>query len=258
MGLEGLDEDLTVEALAVDMPGRPVRSYPALLSTEADALAWARSGAPDGAVVTAGYQASPRGRAGLPWEVRQGSGLAFSLVLRPELGAEREGWVYTVATSGLADALGEGVTIAWPDEVRRGGTRAGAVGAWVELGAEGVQWAVVNVLVPGVAPPRGATLARVVAAIEGCLRAPAEMVLADYRARCETLGRPVRARLIPLGPSGPQVEGRAVDALADGALVIETARGARVAVRPQNLGLLDELEPSSSPTQEAGGGPTPR
>jgi BirA family biotin operon repressor/biotin-[acetyl-CoA-carboxylase] ligase len=251
----GLDEDLTVEALAADMPERPLRSYPAMLSTEADALAWARSGAPGGAVVTAGYQASPRGRAGLPWEVRQGSGLAFSLVLRPELEAEREGWVYTVATSGLADALGESAAIAWPDEVRRGGTRVGAVGAWVELGAEGVDWAVVNVLVPGAAPPRGTTLARVVAAIEGYLRAPAEAVLPDYRARCETLGRLIRARLIPLGPSGPRVEGRAVDVLADGALVIETARGTRVAVRPQNLGLLEELDPSSSPTRGAGGGP---
>jgi BirA family transcriptional regulator, biotin operon repressor / biotin---[acetyl-CoA-carboxylase] ligase len=254
----GLDEDLVAEALAADLPGRLVRSYPALLSTEADALAWARSGAPEGAVVVAGYQVSARGRAGLPWEVRQGSGLAFSLILRPELPAEREGWVYTVATLGLADTLGEGATIAWPDEVRRAGTRAGAVGAWVELGAEGVRWAVVNLLVPGVAPPRGPMLARVVEAVEARLRAGTDAVLDDYRARCETLGRPVRARLIPLGPSGPRVQGRAVDVLADGAMLIQTARGTRVAVRPQNLGLLDELDPASPPTPEVGGGPAPR
>jgi BirA family transcriptional regulator, biotin operon repressor / biotin---[acetyl-CoA-carboxylase] ligase len=254
----GLDDDLAAEALAADLPGRPVRTYPALLSTEADALAWARSGAPGGAVVVAGYQASPRGRAGLPWEVRQGSGLAFSLVLRPELPAEREGWVYSTATSGLADTLGEGASIAWPDEVHRAGTRAGAVGAWVELDAEDVRWAVVNVLVPGVAPPRGPLLARVVEAIEARLRGPADAVLDDYRARCRTLGRPVRARLIPLGPSGPRVEGRAVDVLANGALLIETAQGTRVAVGPQNLGLLDELDPVSPPTPEVGGGPAPR
>jgi BirA family transcriptional regulator, biotin operon repressor / biotin---[acetyl-CoA-carboxylase] ligase len=254
----GLDADLAAEALGDVMPGRALRSYPALLSTEADALAWARSGAPEGAVVVAGYQASPRGRAGLPWTVRQGSGLAFSLVLRPRLPVEREGWVYTVATSGLADTLGRDVTIAWPDEVRRAGTRVAAVGAWVELDAEGVAWAVLNLLVPGALPPRGPMLARVVEAVEARLRLAAGAVLDDYRARCETLGRPVRARLIPLGPAGPRVEGRAVDALADGALVIETAKGNRVAVRPQNLGLLDELEPPSRPPPAAGGGPAPR
>jgi BirA family biotin operon repressor/biotin-[acetyl-CoA-carboxylase] ligase len=254
----GLDDDLAADALAPDLRGRPVRSYPALLSTEADALAWARAGAPGGAVVVAGYQASPRGRAGLPWKVEQGTGLAFSLILRPELAADREGWVYTLATSGLADALGADASIAWPDEVRRGGRRAGAVGAWVELDAEGVSWAVVNLLVPDAVQPRGRTLARVVEAIERCQRTPAEVLLARYRARCTTLGMAVRARLIPLGPAGPRVEGRAVDTLTDGALVIETAAGRRVAVRPQNLGLLDALGAASPPTPGAGGGPTPR
>jgi BirA family biotin operon repressor/biotin-[acetyl-CoA-carboxylase] ligase len=254
----GLDDDLAADALAADLPGRPLRSYPALLSTEADALVWARAGAPDGAVVVAGYQASPRGRAGLPWQVQQGTGLAFSLILRPEVPADREGWLYTLATSGLADAVGADAKIAWPDEVRQGEQRAGAVGAWVELDAEGVSWAVVNLLVPAAAPPRGPTLARIVEAIERCQRTPTEVVLASYRARCMTLGMAVRARLIPLGPSGPRVEGKAVDALADGALVIETAAGRRVAVRPQNLGLLDALDAASPPTPEAGGDPAPR
>lgn len=55
-----LSTDLSAHALAEALPGRPVRSYPAMLSTEADALAWARAGADDGAVVVAGYQAAPR------------------------------------------------------------------------------------------------------------------------------------------------------------------------------------------------------
>ncbi|HWH34036.1 MAG TPA: hypothetical protein VNT56_01805 [Acidimicrobiales bacterium] len=55
-------DDLSAGVLAAALPDRPLRSYPAPLSTEADALAWARAGAPVGAVVVADYQAAPRGR----------------------------------------------------------------------------------------------------------------------------------------------------------------------------------------------------
>lgn len=235
-----LAADLSPEVLAELLPGRPLRTYPALLSTEADALSWARSGAPDGALVVADYQASPRGRAGWPWQVRPGASLAFSMVLRPRLPPEREGWIYTIATSGLADVLCEGSSIEWPDELRRGDVRAAAVGAQVELGPRGTVWAVLNVLVQEASPPRGPLLARLVEAIEARYRSPAQPVLADYLPRCRTIGRRVNARLIPLGPGGPQVTGRAVRSVADGALIIETARGSRVAVRPQNLGILEE------------------
>jgi BirA family biotin operon repressor/biotin-[acetyl-CoA-carboxylase] ligase len=232
-------EDLRPEAVAAALPGRPVHVYPALLSTGADALAWARAGAPEGAVVVADYQASARGRAGLEWQVRPEQDLAFSLVLRPRLPPEREGWLYTVAVSGVADALGGDAVIEWPDEVRRASARAGAVGVHVELGPEGSEWAVVNVLVAGARPPRTPMLARTIEAIETRYRSPTAPVLADYLRRCETIGRAVRARLIPLGPGGPEVAGTAVSSLADGALVLETKQGNRVAVRPQHLGLLE-------------------
>lgn len=234
--------DLAPERLADVLPGRPLRSYPALLSTEADAMAWARSGVAEGALVAADYQVSPRGRAGLEWTPRAGTSLAFSLVLRPRLSANREGWMYTVAVSGLADALGEGTTIEWPDQVRRDGVAAGAVAVQTELGPQGVRWAVVNVLVLEAAPPRGPLLARVVEGVEARSRSPAADVLGEYVPRCETIGRRVRARLIPMGPAGAQVTGRAVRALADGALLIETAGGRRVAVRPQGLGRLEDAE----------------
>jgi BirA family biotin operon repressor/biotin-[acetyl-CoA-carboxylase] ligase len=216
--------DLSAQALARLLPDRPLRSYPALLSTEADALAWARAGAPEGAVVVADYQASPRGRGGLPWTVRAGAALGFSLVLRPHLARSREGWMYTVASSGVADALGAEATIEWPDAVHVAGGPAGAVGVHVELGPTATAWAVVNALIGEPAAPRGPLLAR---------------VLADYVARCDTLGRTVRARLLPLGPGGAEVAGRAARCLNDGALVIETPAGERIAVTPHSLGLLE-------------------
>lgn len=221
----------------VELPGREVRSYPALLSTEAEALAWARAGAPAGAVVVAGYQASPRGRAGLPWEVRPELDAAFSLVLRPALPVAREGWVYVVASAGVADAAGEGAAVGWPDEVRRGGERAAAVGVQTGLGPEGVEWAVVSVLLVGWRAIRAA-----VEAIEAAAARPSVDVLRDYLPRCETIGRRVRARLIPLGPAGPQVTGTAVGCLPDGSLRIETEEGRVVAVPPQNLALLEPAD----------------
>lgn len=228
--------ELGVE-LALALGARPHRFYPALLSTEADAQAWARAGAAPGSVVTAGYQASPRGRAGLEWDV--GDGLAFSLVLRPQprIPAPREGWLYTVAVSGLADALGDDVTIEWPDEVRRGGVRAGAVAVYAEVGPLGVDWAVVNALVLG--DWDAALLERIVAAVEARLAASSASVLAAYLRRCDTIGRLVNARLIPLGPGGPEARGTAVSSSMDGSLVLETEAGRRLAVPPQNLGVLE-------------------
>jgi BirA family biotin operon repressor/biotin-[acetyl-CoA-carboxylase] ligase len=233
--------DLSHQAVAGTLPDRPVRVYQALLSTAADAQAWARSDAPAGALVVADYQASPRGRAGLEWTVVPGRTLAFSLVLRPRLAATREGWIYTVATSGLADVFGGRATIEWPDEVRLGQRRVAAVGVDVQLGPAGCEWTVVNALVTEPPEPRVAALKRAIEAIEARNAQSSEGVLGDYLPRLETIGKHVRARLIPMGPGGPEVVGRAVGSLMDGSLLLERDDARRVAVRPQNLGLLDQL-----------------
>lgn len=236
-----MSTDLADEILIDVLPGRPIRSYPALLSTESDAMAWARSGAPAGALVVADYQASPRGRAGLPWQVTPGQGLGFSLVLRPELAPEREGWCYLVASVALGDIVGnDGTQLRWPDGVvDLDGEPVADLGVHVQLGPATTEWATVTVLVPGADPPRAPLLASLAEAIEARLDQSPDEVLDVYRQRSATLGTRVCARLIPLGPGGPEVRGEAVDVLSDGALVIRTARGHRVAVRPQNLGLLD-------------------
>jgi BirA family biotin operon repressor/biotin-[acetyl-CoA-carboxylase] ligase len=166
--------------------------------------------------------------------------VAFSIILRPRLAVEREGWVYTVAAMGLASALRDDTAIEWPDEVHRRGELAGAVAVQCGLGPRGVEWAVVSVLVCAADPSRAAALAAVVGAIEAAERRPAAELLDDYRRRCATLGRRVSARMIPLGPAGPYVTGRAVALLKDGALLVETATGRRVPIRPQNLGRLED------------------
>jgi BirA family biotin operon repressor/biotin-[acetyl-CoA-carboxylase] ligase len=239
--------DLAADELAPTLGDRPFRSYPALLSTEPEAMAWARAGAPAGAVVVADYQASARGRGGWPWRVQSGRGLGFSIVLRPELPPEREGWLYVVVSVALADALADAaddVGFDWPDTVTTadGAAVLARLGVFVELGPARTEWAVATVLVEDAAPPRGPLLARLAAAVEARLGEPADAVLAAYTPRCRTVGRSVRARMIPLGPGGPAVVGGAVGVLADGALVLVTPRGNRVAVRPPNLGVLEPAE----------------
>jgi BirA family biotin operon repressor/biotin-[acetyl-CoA-carboxylase] ligase len=227
--------------LARALPRRPIRSYPALLSTDADARAWARMGIGAGAVVVADYQASPRGRGGLPWTVRPGAGLGFSLVLRPQLPPTREGWLYLPLGCALLDAVQPAASVAWPDEVDGPERPLARFGVHAELGGRVVDWAVATVLIEDAAPPRAPLLARVVTAIERRMRQEPAKVLADYQRRCATLGQTVRARMVPLGPAGPVVTGRAVGVLSDGALVLRTERDHRVAVRPQNLGLLETV-----------------
>lgn len=232
--------DLSPDELAGLLPDRPLRSYPALLSTEPNAQAWAREGIPSGALVVADYQASPRGRAGFEWTVTPGRSLAFSLVLRPMMKPDREGWLYSATTAGVADVMGESATIEWPDHIYLGDELAAAVGIHAELGPNVVLWAVANVLIPAAEPPRGPLLTRLVDAIEARVAAAPASVLSDYLQRSRTIGRGVRARMIPMGPAGPQVAGKAVGSLMDGALLLETPKGNRVAVRPQNLGILED------------------
>lgn len=235
-----LEVDLTEAALEAALPGRAFRTYPAVLSTEADAQAWARQGASDGAVVVAGYQASPRGRAGFEWTIRPTIDLGFTAIYRPNWSHDREGWIYSVATAALSDVIGPDASIRWPDEIWEGGHLRAAVGAHVELGPERVDWLTLNVTIRDADQPRSKLLATSLSAIEQRLASLPDAVLTDHIQRCSTIGTKVSARLIPMGPGGVEITGTARGTLMDGALLIETDEGRRIAVRPQNLGLLEE------------------
>lgn len=241
--------DLTRDELQARMPGRALRSYPMVVSTEADALAWARQGAPHGALVVAGYQASPRGRSGLSYgdHFTPGHGLGCSLVVRPQLSNAHEGWLYAVGVLGVLDALGDDeLAIEWPDQLVRGDEVVAGVGAQVEPGATDLRWGVISSLVPGAEPPRADLLVAVVEATDRWSRADRDAARARYRQRCVTLGRRVRARLLPLGPAARTHTGIADDIADDGGLVIQEDSGARAVVEPQSLGFLEDPDQDAS------------
>ena len=72
-----------LEAALRDITLGGLRFFSSTGSTNDEALAWAASGAHDMALVVANEQTRGRGRAGRRWFTPSGTGLAFSLVLRP-------------------------------------------------------------------------------------------------------------------------------------------------------------------------------
>lgn len=78
--------------------------YDTLGSTNDEAKALARAGAPDGTIVWAGEQSAGRGRRGRVWRSPPGN-LYVSLVLRPEGALSQAAQIGFVAALGLGDAL---------------------------------------------------------------------------------------------------------------------------------------------------------
>ena len=228
----GTADDLSIESLEPLLGDRAVQTHVVVLSTSSSAVQWAGTGAPDGAVVVADYQIAPRGRAGRPWKTAAGHGLGFALVMRPQLEAAREGYLYTLVLTALADVYGPDVTIAWPDELHISGAAVAAAGIEIRLGARGVKWAVANFLLPDAAPPRGDLLRAVLEAVDARRAAQPAAVVEDHRRMCATLGRRIRAQLLG---GNARLDGTAVDTADDGSIVLETDAGKRVPVRPQDI-----------------------
>ena len=91
-------------------------------STNADLLARAAQGAPEGLVMTAEEQVAGRGRLGRSWVSPPRSALMFSLLLRPhQVPAARRGWLPLLAGVAVAEAvnaaIGAGVRLKWPNDI---------------------------------------------------------------------------------------------------------------------------------------------
>ena len=100
--------------------GERLTFFPELGSTNEHALQIGREGAPGGAVVLAERQFAGRGRRGADWFCGEGSGLAFSIILRPKF--ERALWPRLSLVAGLAvaqsiESLGLFPEIKWPNDI---------------------------------------------------------------------------------------------------------------------------------------------
>lgn len=213
-------------------------------STNDEAAALARAGAPEGTSVIAEEQTAGRGRAGRAWTSPAGAGLWLSTIVRPgPVPVERWTWLPLLAGLATRDAVraaGVPAQVKWPNdlvvtagadsEVRKlGGLLSEVVGDAVVIGIG------INVGLDADALPtlqatslqlEGGSLDR--AALAATLlsqltlrlaqwRADDPVLASDYRAACTSIGRLVEVAL----PGGQVISGM-VDAVDDaGRLVVD-------------------------------------
>lgn len=98
-------------------------------STNADLLAEAAEGAPDGQVLVAEHQTAGRGRLGRTWEAPPGASLLFSVLIRPDLPVQQLPLLtlaLAVAASDACDSVaGVRPLLKWPNDLIIGSAETG-------------------------------------------------------------------------------------------------------------------------------------
>ncbi|AEB12615.1 biotin--[acetyl-CoA-carboxylase] ligase [Marinithermus hydrothermalis] len=230
--------------------GRPYRYLGRVASTQDALRKWAEAGAPEGALVLAEQQTQGRGRRGRGWASPAGAGLYFSLLLRPALPLTALPRLTLAAGVALAEAAGVG-GLKWPNDLLApDGNKLAGVLLEADLLGEEVRYVLLGIglnvhqspLPEGAAYLEAYRPARRVEVLAHLLErlehwyarlGEPEAILAAWRARSYTLGRPVRVRWV-----GGVVEGVAVDLEADGALVVEVASGKRTRISAGDVELV--------------------
>jgi BirA family transcriptional regulator, biotin operon repressor / biotin---[acetyl-CoA-carboxylase] ligase len=228
-------------------------------STNADLLARAARGEPEGAVLAAEQQSAGRGRMGRAWVAPPRAALTFSVLLRPQAVARaRYGWLPLLAGVAVASALraaaGVDARLKWPNDVLAAGAKLGGILA--EAAGDAVVVGIgVNVSTepaelpppgPGALPAtslraagsasldRAPLLAEILADFEHRYRAwcrsagdPERSGLRqEYAGLCDTIGRRVRVEL----PGGQLLSGAAAGLDLDGRLILRPSPGSELAV----------------------------
>jgi BirA family transcriptional regulator, biotin operon repressor / biotin---[acetyl-CoA-carboxylase] ligase len=218
-------------------------------STNADLLARAARGEPEGAVLAAEQQRAGRGRLGRAWVSPPRAALTFSVLLRPAaVPRARLGWLPLLAGVAVAAAVRDVAAVdaqlKWPNDVLAGpaklaGILAEAAGDAVVVGI-GLN---VSTELAELPPPGPGALPATSLCIEGAASLDRERLLAgilaglerryqawcqvfgdtersglraEYTGLCATLGRRVRVEL----PGGRLLDGLAAALDADGRLLV--------------------------------------
>lgn len=109
---------------------------------------WADDGAPHGAVAAADLQTAGRGRLGRAWSSPPGSGVWFSLVLRPTISPDKAPQISLTTAVGVAAGLrelGYDAGIKWPNDIYIGGRKVCGMLTEMRGSMESVDWVVVGI-----------------------------------------------------------------------------------------------------------------
>src|SRR6516162_5980718 len=241
---------------------RDIEVVPSTGSTNADLLARALRGEPEGVVLAAEEQTAGRGRMGRTWTSPPRAALTFSLLLNPAVPPARRGWLplltgVTVAAA-VTEVTGIRTGLKWPNDVLAGNVLAGEgklAGILAEAAGDAVVVGGLNVStepaelprpLPGAlpatslraagaqAPDREELLLAILAGFERWYR-PWRQASGDpdrsglreeYVRWSATIGRTIRAEL----PGGQALSGSAAGVDPDGRLLVRVSSGAEVAV----------------------------
>src|SRR5947209_12332997 len=116
-----------------------LRCFDVVDSTNTLALEAAKAGAPEGTVFAADQQSAGRGRGGHPWHSESGTGLYFSMLLRPSLPVEDTLWLSLAAGAAVhgaaLDVTGIRADIRWPNDLLIGPRKFGGILAETQSGS---------------------------------------------------------------------------------------------------------------------------
>lgn len=114
-------------------------------STNAEVKRRAESGETEGLLVAADMQTAGRGRRGRDWSSPKGVNIYFSLLLKPDIPAEKAPMITLLMALAVAGAIGDECKIKWPNDVVIDGKKV--CGILTEMSAEQgyVQYIVVGV-----------------------------------------------------------------------------------------------------------------
>jgi BirA family biotin operon repressor/biotin-[acetyl-CoA-carboxylase] ligase len=210
--------------------GTPRLHVRAIGSTSDRARELAQAGAPHGTLVTTDHQVAGRGRQGRTWTTPPRRALTMSLVLR-----EPPALLPLVAGVAVADAVGRGAAIKWPNDILLDGRKVAGI---LAEGRPQERWAVLGIGInvalheDDLPDARAGTLGRpvedveavladVLAALERRLAQPEERLLDAWRARDALAGRHV---------TWADGAGTAAGVDASGRLVVRRADGREIAL----------------------------
>lgn len=144
----GIREVEIAPYLRTEWLGRDYSYLQEVNSTNKYAKSMADKGAVNGAVVAADYQTEGRGRLGRVWDSPSGSGVWFSLVLRPQISPDKAPQISLATAVGVADALkrlGYAAGIKWPNDIYINGLKVCGMLTEMHASMEAVEWVVVGI-----------------------------------------------------------------------------------------------------------------